>query len=58
MSLTLKKTKSAQKPKRKLTLPKIDQDVIEELLGKNEYDVYGDQEYDQHGVRIDHQYIA
>ena len=52
------KTRKKKKRKRKLTVPKIDQDVIEELLGKNEYEVYGEQEYDQHGVRIDHQYIA
>ena len=36
----------------------VDQDVIEQLLAKNDYELKGDAQYDQHGVRIDHQYIA
>ena len=36
----------------------VDQDVIEQLFAKNDYELKGDEQYDQHGVRIDHQYIA
>ena len=51
------KKKKVKKPKVEVMEP-LEQEVIESLLGRTEYELYGDQEYDQHGVRIDHQYIA
>ena len=58
-----KEEKRRQKMVRKMNKIKaesyeaLDKDVIEQLLGQTDCELYGDQEYDQHGVRIDHQYM-
>ena len=55
-----KKEKRRQKKIKQLkadSYEALDQDVIEQLLGQTDCELYGYQEYDQHGVRIDHQYM-